>query len=124
MKQKLIIQNWTIDLNTYIEAERSSRFEAAKIKKEWTELVMMEAKAQKLKPMKSPVSIVMFWAVPNAKKDKDNISSIGKKFFLDGLVKAGILKDDGWNDIDMLVDLYVLMKGCKPSVSIDLRNDE
>lgn len=106
--QTFIISSELTDLNTYIHANRSSRFLGAKIKKENTELVAWEAKSQKLSPITVPCSFVFNWYCRNKKKDKDNIS-FAKKFILDGLQEAGIIKNDGWNDVINFTDYFYLI---------------
>jgi len=84
-------------LNEYINAERSNRFIGAKLKKENTENVQMQCLSdenRKQEPIEKPCLINFRWFTKNKKKDPDNISSAGRKFILDGLVKSGILKDD------------------------------
>ena len=99
MIQKLIIQaNHLPDLNKYIHQERTSRYSGAKIKKEWTNITKMLAIANKLKPMQSPVEVYVSFYKKNKKVDKDNLL-VNIKFLLDGLVAAGVLHDDGWDDI-------------------------
>lgn len=123
MNQTLFIKNWHIDLNTYINAERTNRFAASKIKKDYTRIIAAEAINEKLKKMPSPVNVYIHWFMPNRKKDKDNIS-FGIKFILDGLVEAGILKNDGWNDIGTINHEFILTKEEFPYVIIDLEGGE
>lgn len=119
MTQEFIIKNWTIDLNAYINAERRNRFSAANIKKEWTEIIATEVKAQKIKSMQTPISIFYEWIMPNAKKDRDNVM-FGQKFIQDGLVKAGIIKNDGWNDIFIIQHVFEVDRTSKPKVIVTL----
>lgn len=83
------------DLNTYIEAERTNRYGAAKIKKDMTELVAWEAKAQKIPKMDKVRKITFIWRHPNQRKDKDNVE-FAQKFIWDGLVLAKVISNDGW----------------------------
>jgi Holliday junction resolvase RusA-like endonuclease len=99
MKQQLVINNWLPDLNDYIKHERANKFIGASIKKEWTTLVAVESRKQKLKEMVLPISLRFLWVVPDKRRDKDNII-FTQKFILDGLVKAGIIKNDGFDAID------------------------
>lgn len=109
------------DLNNYINAERGNRFAAAKIKKENTEIVYfacLEAFGLKPKQFKNPVYIYIDWYVPNKRKEKDNVA-FAKKFILDGMVKAGVLRNDGFDDIDNFADnFYVDAK--KPRVEVQI----
>lgn len=98
------------DLNDYINAERSSKFAAASIKKEWTDIVWAEAKSQKLPKFNGPVKIDYQWYCKDKKKDKSNIA-FAKKFIEDGLVKAKVIKNDGWNDIEGFSDEFYIDKG-------------
>ena len=122
MKQKLILNWMPCDLNTYIQKERSNRYLAAKIKKEETEIIAWECRKQGLKKVDYPVAINYLWVVVNRKKDKDNIA-FAKKFIQDGLVMAGILKNDGWNDIVSFSDSFELGKEIKVEIEImELKN--
>lgn len=118
--QTLIIKGRLPDANTYINAERSNRYAAAKIKDEWTKIVKGEAKSQKIKEVELPATIFFQWWVKDKKRDKDNIM-FGQKFILDGLVEAGILKNDGWNAVKFLNHYFhILDKGEKEFVKVDL----
>lgn len=103
---KLVIKGSLTDLNTYINAERGNRFVAAKIKKEETDLVYWECKKQKLYQVAEyPVNISFVWYCKNEKKDPDNIS-FTKKYILDGLVKAEVLQNDGFKQINSFTDSF------------------
>ena len=92
---KLIIQGTLPDLNTYINAERTNKFMAAKIKKEATEFVAWLVNKQRIGKITEPISEVKIdWYVKDLKKDADNIV-FAKKFILDGLVASGALPNDG-----------------------------
>jgi hypothetical protein len=117
MKQILILKQIPCDLNTYIQKERSNKYLGAKIKREETELIAWECKRQALKKINHPVIINYLWVVVNKRKDKDNIA-FAKKFIQDGLVMAGILKNDGWNDITGFSDSFKLGKEEKVEIEI------
>ena len=104
---KLIIKGELPDLNTYINAERSNRFMAAKIKKEATESIYWLARHQKLKRVVGEVVMSYTWYCKNKRKDKDNIV-FARKFIQDGLVKAGVLDNDGWENIAGFSDLFFI----------------
>ena len=95
---KLIIPGRLPGLNEITDAARRNRYESAKMKKEYTELVAWCAKSARLPHLSSPVDLVFTWYEPNRKRDKDNIMA-GQKFILDGLVTSGVLKNDGWKQI-------------------------
>jgi len=104
---KIIIPGELTDLNTYINAERSNRFAGAKLKATNTDTVIWCAKQIKvLQPLEN-VRLTISWYCKNKKKDKDNIS-FAKKFIWDGLAKAGIIKNDGWNNITGFEDKFYI----------------
>jgi hypothetical protein len=96
--QVLVLDGDLPDLNSYINAERSNKYAAAQIKQDATYYVALEAKRQ-LKVIKSyPVWFSFEYSMKNMRKDKDNID-FTKKFIFDGLVMAGIMRNDGWKEI-------------------------
>lgn len=95
------------DLNTYINAERKNKFIAAKIKKEETDRIYFYCLEQSIKPIIKPVYINFEYYTINLKKDPDNLSFC-KKFILDGLVKANVLKNDGRKQILGFNDRFFL----------------
>lgn len=121
MKQTLIIEGSLTDLNTYINAERTNRFIAAKIKKNETWRVAQECRASKLQPMQKVRLMTCYWFSPNERKDADNIE-FGKKYICDGLVEAGILPDDSRKHTDSTIhNHYVDSK--RPRVEVVLEGE-
>ena len=114
---KLIIHGELTDLNTYVRAERGNKYAGASLKEKDTNRVYWECKSQKLKRIDSPVFVSCTWFCKNKKKDLDNIA-FGKKFLLDGLVKAGVLSDDGWDEIRGFRDAFVVDKD-NPRVEVE-----
>lgn len=84
-------------LNDYIDAERSHRHNAARIKKHETVRVQLEANGT-LPINEYPVCIVFTWYRKNTRTDPDNVA-FAKKFILDGLQKANVLAGDGCKHI-------------------------
>jgi len=76
-----------------------------KKKKQITEKIIKLIINQKLLPMES-IKITFHWQEKNRRRDPDNFSA-GKKFILDGLVKAGIIENDGWKNIKGFSDQWV-----------------
>jgi len=107
-----------MDLNTFINANRSNRYAGARIKNEETERVAWCAKQQVSWKIKLPVFIDIDWYCPNTRKDLDNIA-FAKKFIFDGLVMAGVLPNDGWKEISGFSDHFVVHK--YPKVVVFLR---
>lgn len=106
----LTIPGELCDLNRYIQAERSHRTKAARIKKAETERVAWEIKAQPhQKPATLPVHITYVWYMKDRRRDLDNIA-FAKKFINDGLVLANILPGDGQAHIAGFSDTFLVDK--------------
>lgn len=93
-------------LNDYIAAERTNRYKAASMKREAEALVLWSAKASLRGKIPTPCIMHYRWTEPNRKRDKDNISSFGRKVIQDALVKGGYLPGDGWNHITGFTDEF------------------
>lgn len=93
-KMKLIISGELTDLNTYIKADKANRYAGGEIKKIETNRVANIARFSKIPPFEKPVKVKFSWYLKNKKKDLDNVA-FAKKFILDGLVVAGVFKNDG-----------------------------
>lgn len=104
-----IIQGELTNLNTYINAERTNKFIASKIKKQETENIAWQCKKYKGKITEYPIVIEATWYTKNIRVDSDNIT-FSKKFILDGMKEAGMITDDSrkfvrvWKDLDVCVD--------------------
>lgn len=117
---KLTIEGELTDLNTYIQAERSHRLLASKIKREETERVAWEARAAKMPPVsRYPVRISITWYSRDSRKDVDNVA-FAKKFILDGLVEAGVLAGDGRKHVAGFGGEEFLIDKERPRVEVEL----
>ena len=114
--QELIIDKALCTLNEYTNANRSNRYIGAKIKKNETHYCEICCVNQ-LKPVLSyPIDISIEW-YQNGRKDPDNVS-FGIKFILDGMVKAGIIENDGQKQIRNISHSFVKSKVDKVIVKI------
>lgn len=104
---KLVISGTLPNLNDYIAAERQHRQKGAALKRQAEQVVILAARKQ-LRGFRYDTPVIMdyVWFEPNRRRDKDNISSFGRKVIQDGLVRAGILGNDGWADIDHFTDRF------------------
>ena len=100
MEHVFTILGNAVDLNSYINAERTNRYMAAKIKREEMERIMWQLPAMKLT---GPVHLSFQAYVENMRKDPDNIYVIFVKFFLDSLKEKGIIENDGQKQIGRIV---------------------
>ena len=107
---RLIIKGRLPNLNDLISAERKNRYAAAKLKRDAEELVIWSAKASLRGKIPTPTIMHYLWVEPNMKRDKDNVSSFGRKVIQDALVKAGYLPGDGWNHITGFTDTFEVDK--------------
>lgn len=119
MKYTLTIPGRLPGLNEIVEAARSGKYVGAQQKKDTETLIMWYIRAQ-LHDIKitRPVKLTHFWYEPSKRRDKDNIVA-GKKFIWDSLVRSGVLKNDGWKEIEDFRD-YVLVDEVDPRVVVEI----
>lgn len=97
MEYLLTIPGALNNLNDYIAAERTNRHKGAKMKSDNGNIVALAIrKCLRGVNIDKPVYMEYTWYEPNKRRDKDNISSFGRKVIQDVLVQCGVLKDDGW----------------------------
>lgn len=103
-------------MNDFIST--GSRFTYNNAKKKWHKLIAQQIQHNGLAPM-SFVHFRFTWYEKNKRRDPDNFTAIGKKFILDALKQAGILTNDGWNNIAGLEDRW-LVNAASPGVMIEM----
>lgn len=118
---KITISGELPGMNEIINANRNNRYAGASQKKKITNLVAWECKAQGIKPIDYKVDVEIHWYCKNKRKDKDNISC-GMKFLLDGLMTAGVIPNDGWNEIGDINHRFFIDKD-NPRVEMFLMED-
>jgi Holliday junction resolvase RusA-like endonuclease len=101
--------NYIIDLklpslNEYINACRSNRYGAAKMKREVEDTIIWFIKA--MPRYETPIKIHFTWIEGNKKRDLDNIC-FAKKFILDAMQKAGKIPNDNHNFIKGFTDDFI-----------------
>lgn len=82
-------------LNQYSAKERIHRQAAAKLKRETQEAIRWHIKAHGVPSFDGHVYVGFIWVRPDARSDKDNVT-FAKKFILDALQEAGVIKRDSW----------------------------
>src|SRR5688572_27215658 len=87
-------------LNDYIKANRGKggKFFGNQTKKFLTNDMAEQIKKQSPIKFTGLVVVEFHWVEINKMRDPDNFV-FAKKFVLDGLVLAGVLPNDGWNNI-------------------------
>lgn len=115
----LTIKGRLAGLNEIVSANRTHWAKGAKLKEHETSLVMWNAKIH-LRGVKiiKPIILEIDWFEQNSKRDIDNIAS-GVKFILDGLVQAGVLKNDSQKYVVGLVHKFYVDKD-NPRVEVKL----
>ncbi len=121
MEYLLTIPGTLNNLNDYIAAERTHRQKGAKMKA-FNEDIVIIAIRQCMRDVKieKPVFMQYTWVEPNKRRDKDNISSFGRKVIQDALVSAGVLKDDGWKYVVGFADRFEVDKD-NPRIEVLIR---
>jgi Holliday junction resolvase RusA-like endonuclease len=97
MFEKLIIPGELPGLNKIIADSKRHWTKYASEKKKLTENIAVLARSQ-IKGKYKKIDILFYWFCKSKKRDKDNIIA-GQKFVIDALVKAGIIENDGWEQI-------------------------
>jgi len=124
MEHLLIIPGRLDGLNNYINAERSNRYAGAKMKAENEKITFYAIKnCLKNITIENPVFMEYSWIEKDKRRDLDNISSFGRKVIQDTLVKAGILKDDGWKNIIGFSDSFSVDSE-NPRIEVRIREVE
>jgi len=119
MSQKFTIHGRLPSLNEYINAERTNRYKAAKLKKDLQERIGAEIRAANIKPVQVSVTLVYTFYEANRRRDKDNIAAVAHKFVQDSLVNEGIIFDDGWDYITRFYDEFYIDKE-NPRIEVEL----
>ena len=117
---KLVIPGRLSCLNDMINACKESYKKGSALKRvdqdavEW--LIRSQLRGVRFK---KPVYMIYKWFEPDRRRDKDNISSFGRKVIQDALVNCKVIKNDGWRYIEGFEDhFYVDAK--KPRIEVEI----
>lgn len=112
------------NLNDFIRAERTNRYEGGKLKSKNQEIVSLYIRKQ-LKGVRISKTVFMeyTWVEMDKRRDLDNISSFGRKVIQDALVNCGVLKNDGWDQISGFTDSFRVDRK-NPHIEILIREVE
>lgn len=124
MTYKIVIPGELPDLNTIIAESKRGRGKWQpynEMKQEYTEMVAWIAKSEIKKQLKK-IDLDITWICKNKRKDKDNIAA-GIKFILDGLVTAGVIADDGWEQVNDFRHSFKVDKD-NPRIEVKIREVE
>ena len=119
MAYRLVVEGRLPGLNEYIAAERGNRYKAAKLKREAQEVIGYAIRTQlRGVRIRNPVAMRYLWVEPNRKRDKDNIT-FARKFIQDALVEAGVLRNDGWKEIEGFSDSFAVEEK-RPRIEVEI----
>ena len=121
MIEKLVIPGELPGLNEIIEYSKEHWAKYAGEKHNRTEEIAYLAKSQ-IKGKYQKVDLAFTWFCKNKKRDKDNIIA-GQKFVLDGLVAAGVIEKDGWEQIGNISHFFSIDKE-NPRVEVIIKEVE
>lgn len=118
-KYKFEIDKRLMGLNEYTKYNRTNKYAGAGAKKKEQQYIIWCIKEQlgNLK-IERPVVGNFTWIEENKRRDLDNIC-FAKKFILDALVQAGVLKDDNRRIVTNFRDNFEYAKESKVVVELE-----
>ena len=116
MKYKFTILEKLPSLNDYTKACRSNVYYANNMKHKTQNIIFKYAR--ELPKITKPVKIKFTWVESNSRRDLDNIC-FAKKFILDALVKANVLKNDTHSYVTGFTDTFQYDKKSKVIIEIE-----
>lgn len=120
MNNKIIIKGSLPTLNDYTNDNRTHYHKGAKVKKQATyicQVFIQQAINKGLELPELPMHLKFTWYVKNKRKDKDNIA-FAKKFILDGMTSSGLIKNDGWAQIEGFTDTFIVDKNERVEIEL------
>lgn len=79
---------------------RTNRWEYQEVKKQWCDLIALTCRPRPHEPLSGVTVKITYYFKTNVRHDPDNYSG---KMILDGLTRAGIIKDDSFNCINLVL---------------------
>lgn len=107
-------------LNDIIGESSRSHHGWNRLKQKWGRTVVLYARAQGFETIQTPAHFELEFIEPNRRRDPDNIISGGCKVILDALVQAGLLSDDGWDEVASILPSW-RVDSEKPGVRVTVR---
>lgn len=99
---KIIINDIPPSNNKFIG--RNAKWQYQQEKQKWHWLIKAEIYGKPTKPYKKAVVKITYFFKDKIRRDPDNYSG---KMLLDPLVREGILQDDSFNNIELILRAYV-----------------
>ena len=108
----------SISMNLCLDLCKTHWSKYYKMQQDTVNLIYYYLKAQKVKPVeKYPIRIEFSYFCANKRRDCDNLAS-SKKFILDALVKAGVLRNDGWEETSGGFEDHFFIDKMNPRVEV------
>jgi hypothetical protein len=79
----------------------------ARIKAKWQSDIVLIIRGARIGPTVTPIFIHFEWREKDRRRNPDNIAA-GKKIPIDALVKAKVIKNDGWGEIGGWQDSFAV----------------
>lgn len=119
---KIVIQGELIDLNKYINAERTHRLKAARIKKQQTDKCAIAFMPIRTKKIKNPFILNITWVCKNKRIDPDN-RAYGVKYILDGMQQVKLIENDGFNQVKEIHHYFEVDKD-NPRIEVEIKEEK
>lgn len=124
MKYKFVISGRLNNLNDYTNACRTHRQKGNNMKRKNAQKVLQVIYEQLPRVrIEKPVTVTYTWYEKDRRRDLDNISSFGRKVIQDALVKAGVLRNDGWKEIRGFSDRFAV-DAENPRIEVEIEETE
>lgn len=128
MEYFLVIKGRMPDLNDYLKGERITIRKNGKfttkgnVMKQDNQRKVVSAVRNQLRGIHIEKQVEIYYSFfePNRKRDLDNISAFAHKVIQDGLVKGGLLANDGWKNIVGFDDEFFIDKE-NPRIEVIIR---
>lgn len=122
MRARLVIDGRMPGMNDWRDAIQLSPHKGNDMCREHTNRARKLALQQRLPKFERPVLITFYWIEPNGRRDLDNIGGSARKWIIDGLVKAGVLNDDGQKWVRGIQE-FVAQDPLDPKIVIDITDE-
>lgn len=99
---------------------RQNHWEYRTLKKQWEQLVFFTCRPIPKEPLTDVIVKITYYFPDKRRRDPDNFNGV---FLLDGLVKAGILKDDSFECITLSLEGKYDKKFPHTEIEITKRSD-
>ena len=109
------------NLNDYVRASHNEHARR-RMKAEADGAVAWAVLTNDVPRLKPPVRVTVDCYEKDARRDPDNVHSMARKFVLDGLVAAGVIKDDSRKYVEQCPD-RVLTDRARPRVVVEVSDE-